>query len=294
MASMFNTSEHVKLAGFILLCLLVIVTFTFISPISATSKSIRVEIKSTGVVHVRIIGEIREGLNEILLPIRPIPISLEVYVNNTLVPSILVNNSVYIPSSGKGFLTIDYIANTTTVNGKSVLEVASTQELALVIEPGIILLSLPTNIVKTYYENNNLVIMFYGPTILEYTIATTPTSPMVIPKKEAETPFLGLLEYVAIVGVLLIITLVIIAVKKFRKHKIEEEITIIELDETDRKILKGLKDSGGTIIQSELRKKLGIPKATFWRHVKRLEKLGYIEVRRKGRTSELILKKKEW
>lgn len=289
---------HIKLAGLTLLCFFLLAVLISASQAFTASVSNRVEIRSTGTVHVRIIGEVKEGLNEIFLPVRPIPISLEVYVNDTLIPSILVNNSVYVPSPGKGFLTIKYIANTTTIDGRSVLEIISTQELTLIVEPGVILLSLPSNVVKTYYENGNLAIVFYGPTKLEYTITTvttTPITPTAPPKKEVApiSPFQVPLEYIIILSLIMAI-LVITAVRKWKKHKAlaEEEITIIELDELDKRILKELEVSKGIMPQSELRRKLGIPKATFWRHVKRLEKLGYIEIRKKGRISELVLKKK--
>ncbi len=296
MVKIINT--RIKLVGLALLCFFLLAVLISVPPVSTVSASNRVKIRNTGAVYVKIIGEVKEGLNEIFLPIKPVPISLEVYVNDTLIPSILINNSVYIPSSGKGFLTIEYVANTTTIDGKSVLEIISAQELTLIIEPGVILLSLPTNIVKTYYENSNLVIIFYGPTRLEYTITTvttTPIAPTASPKREAPVlPFQIPLEYITVLSFVIVI-LVITAVRKWKKHRAlaEEEITIIELDELDRKILKELEASKGIALQSELRKKLGIPKATFWRHVKRLEKLGYIEIRKKGRVSELILKKKD-
>lgn len=289
-----------KLLWFSLLLFLLLAFSVAVSPVLALVSSIKVTIKNTGVVHVEIVGEVEEGLNEVLLPIQPIPISLEVYVNDTLIPSILVNNSIYIPSPGKGLLTIKYVANTTTVDGKSVLTIIGSQELALTIEPGVVLLTIPDNIVKTYYENGNLVIVFHGPTMIEYTITTLTTTPTLTspPPKETVHKLVPQfpLEYIAVVSiVLVVIVLTIIAkVKKGRKHRIsEEEITIIELDETDKRILEELRAAGGIAFQRELQKKLNIPKATLWRHVKRLERLGYIEIRKEGRASKLILKRKK-
>ena len=290
-----------KLLWFSLLFFLPLAFSVAVSPVLALVYSIKVTIKNTGVVNVEIVGEVEEGLNEVLLPIQPIPISLEVYVNDTLIPSILVNNSIYIPSPGKGLLTIKYVANTTTVDGKSVLTIIGSQKLALTIEPGIVLLTIPDNVVKTYYENGNLVIVFHGPTMIEYTITTLTTTPALTSPPSKETvhklaPQFPL-EYIAVVSiVLLVIVLTIIAkVKKGRKHRIsEEEITIIELDETDKRILEELRATGGIAFQRELQKKLNIPKATLWRHVKRLERLGYIEIRKEGRASKLILKRKKW
>jgi len=37
--------------------------------------------------------------------------------------------------------------------------------------------------------------------------------------------------------------------------------------------------------------RLGLPKATSWRHVNKLAKLGYIEILREGKSNKLILKK---
>jgi len=62
-----------------------------------------------------------------------------------------------------------------------------------------------------------------------------------------------------------------------------------ELTSEDREILELISSSGGRILESQLRDKLGIPKATAWRHVRKLERLGLIRVRRLGLQNEIEL-----
>lgn len=66
------------------------------------------------------------------------------------------------------------------------------------------------------------------------------------------------------------------------------------LDEVDRRILEKLREHGGTMLQSQLLRETGLPKTTLWRHVQKLEKLGYIEVVREGRSNRLILRRDVW
>jgi len=61
------------------------------------------------------------------------------------------------------------------------------------------------------------------------------------------------------------------------------------LTNQDREMLRIVSSSGGRILEAELREKLGMPKATAWRRVKKLERLGLIRVRRVGLQNEIEL-----
>jgi len=65
------------------------------------------------------------------------------------------------------------------------------------------------------------------------------------------------------------------------------------LDDVDRRILEKLREHGGSMLQSQLLRETGLPKTTLWRHVQKLEKMGYIEVVREGRSNRLVLKRDE-
>ncbi len=64
------------------------------------------------------------------------------------------------------------------------------------------------------------------------------------------------------------------------------------LSDLDKAILTKLAEKGGSALQSELQKELGTPKTTLWRHIKKLEKLGYVEIVKEGTFNRIILKRK--
>ncbi len=309
-----------------------------------------VRISNEGVVYVYITGKVIEGLNTIQLPIEPDEASIKITINGELKPGILMNNTLYIPSSSKGDVKVVYLAKTQVSNGVFAFNVSSDAEVTLVCDSMVILLSLPKEITDVFYNDSSLVIKFKGLTLIKYIISevvttttpattttttpitTTPTTtssttpsvpatvtsptitttpPTTTPKTTTPIrtttpsspstrttptrpsgPYVPLEQMllIAVVAVVAIVATVFALVKRSKGPSIEAEI-VSGLDDTDKAILKKIKELGGSILQSELQKQLGIPKATLWRHVKRLEKMGFIEVTREGRTNRLTLKK---
>lgn len=66
---------------------------------------------------------------------------------------------------------------------------------------------------------------------------------------------------------------------------------IPEMREDDKEIVKFISDKGGQVLESELRKKFLQPRTTMWRAVKRLERLGIIEIDKKDLQNLVKLKK---
>ena len=64
-----------------------------------------------------------------------------------------------------------------------------------------------------------------------------------------------------------------------------------DMREDDKKIVKFIAENGGQVFESELRKKFLQPRTTMWRAVKRLERLGVIEITKKDMQNLVILKK---
>jgi uncharacterized membrane protein len=64
-----------------------------------------------------------------------------------------------------------------------------------------------------------------------------------------------------------------------------------EMREDDKEIVKFISDKGGQVFESELRKKFLQPRTTMWRAVKRLERLGIIEIDKKDLQNLVKLKK---
>jgi len=64
-----------------------------------------------------------------------------------------------------------------------------------------------------------------------------------------------------------------------------------EMRDDDKEIVKFISDNGGQVLESELRKKFLQPRTTMWRAVKRLERLGVIEIDKKDLQNLVKLKK---
>jgi uncharacterized membrane protein len=64
-----------------------------------------------------------------------------------------------------------------------------------------------------------------------------------------------------------------------------------DMREDDKKIIKFISENGGQVFESDLRKKFLQPRTTMWRAVKRLERLGVIEINKKDMQNLVILKK---
>ena len=54
-----------------------------------------------------------------------------------------------------------------------------------------------------------------------------------------------------------------------------------EMREDDKEIVKFISENGGQVFESDLRKKFLQPRTTMWRAVKRLERLGIVEIYKK-------------
>jgi uncharacterized membrane protein len=64
-----------------------------------------------------------------------------------------------------------------------------------------------------------------------------------------------------------------------------------DMREDDKKIVKFISENGGKVFESDLRKKFLQPRTTMWRAVKRLERLGVIEIEKKDMQNLVTLKK---
>jgi len=64
-----------------------------------------------------------------------------------------------------------------------------------------------------------------------------------------------------------------------------------DMRDDDKEIVKFISENGGEILESDLRKKFLQPRTTMWRAVKRLERLGVIEISKKDLQNLVRLKK---
>ena len=54
-----------------------------------------------------------------------------------------------------------------------------------------------------------------------------------------------------------------------------------DLREDDKEIIKFIHENGGSVLESDLRKKFLLPRTTMWRAVKRLERYELVEITKK-------------
>lgn len=91
-----------------------------------------------------------------------------------------------------------------------------------------------------------------------------------------------------------------LVIKNLESENIEQKISVIEsvdkvpdLREDDKALVKFISENGGQALESELRKKFLQPRTTMWRAVKRLERLGLVEIEKRD-LQNLVKLKKEW
>ncbi len=283
----------------VVLCLILFSIPTLTTSDNATNVEITITITNEGTVVVDIKTYVDVGLFSLKAPAEPIIPTLKAYINNNETAIVYTNNTFYVPISEPGELEITYLVNTTFKDNIYSFKVYDVDvDVILIARPNIILLSIPSAIEQVRAEDSSLVIVFKPPTLIEYTISikSIETVSEALSETLAQTPvnkdswIAGFpREHIFIIA-LVIIALTTILVWGFVRRR--KGLSLEELDETDKLILKTIKNYGGNIMQSQLQRSLGLPKATLWRRVNKLAKLGYLEIIKEGKSNRLVLKKK--
>ena len=100
-----------------------------------------------------------------------------------------------------------------------------------------------------------------------------------------------LTNWIYIIAAMAISIGVIIALLLRRKASMKSELESLELSPLDKDIINELSKSGGALLQSELQRRLRVPRTTLWRHIRKLERLGYVEVIKEGGYNKVVLKR---
>lgn len=298
-------------------------------------------LRSDGTAVVKLLVKLDSGVNEVVLPADPIVASLTVSVNGEIIPAIYEEGILYIVVGEPSDAVIEYLVSlNTTDQGVEFTYSPLTGQAKLIIEPGVVLLGLPADVIDYYEDDSKLVILFGGASLVRYIVAPErppdeqqPPPETTQPEQETQqivetnTPIGGgegqatqemqpqerlgsgqLLLLVAATAIAIVAGTIaaLLYLRRNRGKRIEEprqrdegydwvdeveDPHRLELGDVDLKILEALKDAGGEMLQSELQRVLGLPKTTVWRHVQKLRNLGYIEVRREGKTNRLVLKR---
>ncbi|MDD3085846.1 MAG: MarR family transcriptional regulator [Candidatus ainarchaeum sp.] len=144
---------------------------------------------------------------------------------------------------------------------------------------------------STYYiqtENERLIIEGYGEnTPFKILLTYTQNQTQPAPTNQINT-ILGII----LITILLIIGIVILIKLKKSKNNLTEEFDSHILTERQLKIIIELENNKNYYTQTNLQKKLLIPKASLFRNLQGLEKKGIIKRERKGMTMLITLIKK--
>ncbi|MFB3043237.1 MAG: helix-turn-helix transcriptional regulator, partial [Nitrososphaerales archaeon] len=63
----------------------------------------------------------------------------------------------------------------------------------------------------------------------------------------------------------------------------------VNLRPEEEEVLRFIREQGGMVLESELRKKFILPKTSMWRMAKRLERAGLVKINRVGLQNEIEL-----
>ena len=275
-ASSLNKIVYLKTAALAIVLSISFILGIVISGYGA-NQNVVITINNDGVVSVHMNISVNRGLNHILLPVKPIPETINVYEGGKDIIPIYSNMTLIIPVEKAGVADIKYVANATAVGGKAVFEVGAANVILRVMK-GVILLSLPDNVSEVHTEDGVLVLSFTGPCEISYTLSEVSKSKNI----STITPMFPLQYLLPILAVIIVVIIIYLFISRRPR----------DLDSVDRDILELLRRKGGKALQTELMTELRIPKTTLWRHVKRLEELGYIEVEKIGRVNIVKLRRR--
>ena len=232
-----------------------------------------------------------------------------------LLSSEIIENSATIDTLGSSSITVDYdIHDLISKEGRVwTFSLDSSSDYTLLMPSNSIIVgmsSIPKNM--EIIDEQTKLELSSGPTEINYILETLPNpmdTPQITPSITTEdytVPIvLGGLIAAGVAGVTIIVQRnksklsqskiqTQIISKKQPEEKIDPQ-TIFDfrpdMREDDKKIVKFISENGGKVFESELRKKFLQPRTTMWRAVKRLERLGVIEIDKKDLQNLVILKK---
>ena len=144
-----------------------------------------------------------------------------------------------------------------------------------------------------------------GPIEINYFFGVS--NPIVTPTvPESDNSIFLIIGAVVIAGVIAVVFMKLVKLSPQKKisdtdqlEKIEEKPLDVEtifsskpdLREDDKELINFISANGGKAYESELRKKFLQPRTTMWRAVKRLERYGIVEIKKKELQNLVILKK---
>jgi len=231
--------------------------------------------------------------------------------NGFLLSSEIIDDKVTIDTFGSSSLTIDYdIHDLISKEGRVwTFSLDSPTGYSLLMPPNSIIIGMsafPSNM--DFVNGQTKLELSNGLSEINYIFDTTnlPTTNSVQPTIDISTlALIGAPIAAAIIGAIILIKrkqtksspvlqTEVTSESKTKTDSLDTETIFSlrpELREDDKEIVKFISENGGKALESELRKKFLQPRTTMWRAVKRLERLGIIEISKKDLQNLVKLKK---
>ncbi len=225
-----------------------------------------------------------------------------------LLSSEVIENKAIIDTFGSSSITVDYdIHDLISKEGRLwTFSFDSPSDYTLLMPSGSIIVgmtSIPNNM--EIIEENTKLDLSSGPTEITYILGNPTPTPTPTPQTvDYSIPIVvGGIAAAGLAGASIFIknrksksssTQTQITSEKEEEKKSIDPQTIFEfrpdMREDDKKIIQFISESGGQVFESELRKKFIQPRTTMWRAVKRLERMGVIEITKKDMQNLVTLK----
>ncbi|BDR92591.1 helix-turn-helix transcriptional regulator [Vulcanisaeta souniana] len=259
------------------------------------------------------------ALINITLPVEPLGPVIVQNSSGSTISAMLIGDNLIIPVFGNGSFMVEYTPVITVLQNESlVMNVSSQYPINLFVSNNVLLTQIPINVITNFIKVNNGIMlqlapgnysigfMLEAPTVTKNkTIISNPGSSTGIiaasnqsttsgkPGQGTVSPGLGTMIYYIVAVVIAAISALLVYLFVIRHRGTEVNPVIVEgLNPTDKEVLRALMDMNGEAYQSDLQRKLNLPKATLWRAIRRLENSGYVQVIKEGRVNRIKLVRK--
>jgi len=292
--------ETMVRAPFILAGLIVIALTIPLQTSFSSTRTLDLIIQSDGSTHVSSNIDVDSSYFELSLFGSSIDNFIAIGKNDSLLFGDIIDDKAIIDTLGSSSITVDYdIHNLISKEGRVwtfSFDSPSNYSLLMPENSVIVGMSVLPNNMKQIDEQIKLE-LFSGPAQIDYIFGNIPE-----PTTNQREYTLDFMTMGLIFGLIITagITAAILIKKKqskssqvyaapSSKKQSEQEsfdtYTIFnlrpEMREDDKEIVKFISESGGQVFESDLRKKFLQPRTTMWRAVKRLERLGVVEIYKK-------------
>jgi len=245
--------------------------------ITSNGSLVEINVTNTGVL----------PLVNISLPIEPLGF---IYVTNSSgaqLPAVKAGDELIIPAAPNETVLVRYTPNVESMNnGLLGIKVSSAYPVKLYVSPSI-LPDVPSGVITNFSESGNYMVLDLLPgnyTVSFLVVQQAPQAPQAITEgQRGISPQLIIIVISIAVAIALIILTVLLVTRRRGGFN---------LSGVDSMVINALIEMGGEAFQSDIQRKLGLPRTTVWRSIRRLEARGYVIVDKYGKMNRVRLVRK--